>query len=153
MRLKPNTCNSEGSPSFYTWLPSLMPFLELHTRLHSSAWPPVPNGHAKDLCNPFNYSGISLLSTISKVFERVLINIIVPWIHCRVASELDSVVCILPTSYRRPFSTLESTKRKCMLPFWLPRKHSVCTVWHQSLFVKLYNKGIPLDVQQEPSTV
>ena len=39
---------------------------------------PIPKGHDKDLRNPSNYRGISLLSTISKVFGKVLINIIAP---------------------------------------------------------------------------
>ena len=41
---------------------------------------PIPKGHDRDLHNPSNYRGISLLSTISKVLEKVLMDIISPCI-------------------------------------------------------------------------
>ena len=34
---------------------------------------PIPKGHNKDLSNPSNYRGISLLSNISKVLERLVV--------------------------------------------------------------------------------
>ena len=34
---------------------------------------PIPKGHNKDLSNPSNYRGISLLSNISKILERLVL--------------------------------------------------------------------------------
>ena len=45
---------------------------------HGHIIPILVKGHNKYLRNPPNYRGISLLSTISRVFEKVLINIIAP---------------------------------------------------------------------------
>ena len=58
------------------------------------------------------------------------------------ASELDSAACTLPTSYRRPF---KECKRKAHAAF-LDAKKAFDTVWHVGLFVKFYEKGIPMRV-------
>ena len=35
---------------------------------------PIPKGHNKDLSKPTNYRGITLLSVLGKVFEKVLLH-------------------------------------------------------------------------------
>ena len=60
---------------------------------------PIPKGHDRDLRDPSNYRGISLLSSISKVLEKVLINIISP----------DITLNPLQGGFRSGYSCLHTT--------------------------------------------
>ena len=79
-RSRLSTCILEGPSSFYIWPISLMPYLPLDTSLHPFAWPHNTHPHrpCRDLRDLSSYRGISLLSFISKVLEKVLINIMSP---------------------------------------------------------------------------
>ena len=61
------------------------------------------------------------------------------------ASGLDIAVFTPPTFCKRPSNTQENVTRKHMLPFWMPGK-AFDTVWHEGLFVKLHNKGLPMRI-------
>ena len=65
--------------------------------LHGNAIP-IPKGHDRDLRDPSNYRGISLLSSISKILEKVLINIISP----------DITLNPLPGSFSSGYSCLHT---------------------------------------------
>ena len=82
MRSRLNTCILEGPHSFIIHLTNTfnailatghIPASFLHGHVI-----PIPKGHDRDLRDPSNYRGISLLSSFSKLFEKVLINIIAP---------------------------------------------------------------------------
>jgi len=94
---------------------------------------PIPKGHDRDLRDPSNYRGIYLLSSISKVLERVLINIISPSISLNPLQggfrSGYTAVFTLPTFYKRPSSTQGNKTRnihclsRCQESLWY------CVAW------------------------
>ena len=108
---------------------------------------PIPKGHNKDLSNPSNYHGISLLSNISKVLERRIL------LHLRA---LDPPLSLNPLQggFRPQLSCLHSAfvlqetiqhlcehGKKAFVAFLDVRK-AFDIVWHEGLLVKLHRKGI-----------
>ena len=59
----------------------------------------IPKGHNKDLTNPSNYRGITLLSAVSKVFEKVILLRL---------SDLQAKLNPLQGGFRMGFSCLHS---------------------------------------------
>ena len=107
---------------------------------------PIPKGHCKSLNNPSNYRGITLLSCISKVFEKILLN---RPLH------LQSSIHPLQGGFRPHFSCLHSAfllqeaiqslrlkKKKACVAFIDVHK-AFDTVWHVGLIVKPYERSIP----------
>ena len=107
---------------------------------------PIPKGHSKSLNNPSNYRGITLLSCISKVFEKILLNRLL---------YLQSYIHPLQGGFRPHFSCLHSAfllqetiqslrlkKKKAYVAFIDVHK-AFDTVWHVGLIVKLYERSIP----------
>ena len=111
-----------------------------------SARDSIPKGCDKDLTNPSNYRGISLLSNISKLIEKLLL--------CKLqATNLH--LNPLQGGFRSGFSSLHSAfifqeavqairdrGKKAYVAFLDVRK-AFDTVWHQGLFLKMHRKGIP----------
>ena len=108
---------------------------------------PIPKGHDKDLTDPSNYRGISLLSVIAKVFEKVLLARL---------TDLEGKLSPLQGGFRTGVSCLHSAfvlqeavlslrekKRKVFVAF-LDVKKAFDTVWHAGLFVKLFHNEVPL---------
>ena len=108
---------------------------------------PIPKGHNKDLSNPSNYRGISLLSNISKVLERLVL------LHLQA---LDPPLSLNPLQggFRPQLSCLHSAfilqetiqhlrehGKKAFVAFLDVRK-AFDTVWHEGLLVKLHRRGI-----------
>ena len=106
---------------------------------------PIPKGADKDLRNPSNYRGITLLSNMAKLFEKLLLTKI---------SEDGISLNPLQGGFKPGYSSLhtafilqeaiQSTReinKKAFVAFLDVRK-AFDTVWHEGLFVKLYNKGI-----------
>ncbi len=106
----------------------------------------IPKGADKDLQNPSNYRGISLLSNVAKLFEKLLL-----------ARMMTDGISINPLQggFRAGYSsihsafifqvavqTLRDLDKKAYVAF-LDVKKAFDTVWHEGLFVKLHQKGAP----------
>ena len=109
---------------------------------------PIPKSPDKDITNPSNYRGISLLFIIAKVFEKSL------------AVKLEEIIQLNPLqgSFHPGLSCLHTAfilqegilsvrekKVKALVTF-LDAQKAFDTVWHTGLFFKLRNKGCPLDI-------
>ena len=108
---------------------------------------PIPKSHNKDLSIPSNYRGITLLSVIAKVFEKVLLH--------RVSDQQDQLNP-LQGGFRPGFSCLHSAfilqeaissvrerKKKVFVAF-LDVKKAFDTVWHEGLMFKLALHKFPM---------
>lgn len=108
---------------------------------------PIFKGQGKDPIDPSNYRGISLTSTVSKLFERVIaprfLECLLPLLHP------------LQGGFRPGFSTLHSSyilqeailecrshQKKAFVALLDVRK-AFDTVWHDGLLFKLYEAGVP----------
>ena len=105
----------------------------------------IPKGADKDLKNPSNYRGISLLSNVGKLFEKLLLEKI---LHQGVSlSPLQGGFrpgySSIHTSFifQEPVQSLRECGKKAFVAF-LDVKKAFDTVWHKGLFVKLQEKGI-----------
>ena len=97
---------------------------------------PIPKGPDKDIRIPSNYRGISLLSNISKVFEKLILK------------RLQKVISLNPLQggFREGLScshtsfilqeAVQSNNLKAYVAF-LDAQKAFDTVWHEGLFVKL----------------
>ena len=107
---------------------------------------PIPKDPKKDQTDPSNYRGISLLSNISKLFEKVIL-----------AKLQSSSLSLNPLQggFRSGYSpahtafvlqeaiqSIRENGKKAYVAL-LDVKKAFNTVWHQGLFVKLHHKGIP----------
>ena len=109
---------------------------------------PIPKGHDRDLRDPSNYRGISLLSPISKVLEKVLINIISPDITLNpLQGGFRSGYSCLHTAYilQEAIQHIREQHKKAYATFLDARK-TFDTVWHEGHFIKLHNKGLPMRI-------
>ena len=108
---------------------------------------PIPKGHDKDLSIPTNYRGITLLSVIGKVFEKVLLHRV---------SDQQAHLNPLQGGFRPGFSCLHSAfilqeaissvrerKKKVFVAF-LDVKKAFDTVWHEGLLLKLALHKFPM---------
>ena len=108
---------------------------------------PIPKGHTKDLSNPSNYRGITILSNISKVLQKLILL----RIHLQ-----DSPPSINPlqggirqgygcahTAYvlQEAIQSLRERSKKAYVAFLDVRK-AFDMVWQAGLLVKLHQKGI-----------
>ena len=109
---------------------------------------PIPKRPDKDITNPSNYRGISLLSIIAKVFEKLL------------AVKLEEIIKLNPlqggfhlglsclhTAFilQEGILSVREKKVKAFVAF-LDTQKAFDTVWHAGLLFKLCNKGCPLDI-------
>ena len=112
---------------------------------------PIPKGHTKSLNDPSNYRGITLLCCVSKVFEKILLNRLLP---------LQSSIHPLQGGFRPHFSrihtafllqesiqTLQHKEKKAYVAFIDVRK-AFDTVWHAGLMVKLSEMSTPIYILQ-----
>ena len=108
---------------------------------------PIPKDRRKDQTDPSNYRGISLLSSISKLFEKLILHRL---------EDLQSTLNPLQGGFRKGVSCLHTAfifqeavaslreqKKKAYVAFLDVRK-AFDTVWHPGLMVKLHSKNIPL---------
>ena len=108
---------------------------------------PIPKGHNKDLTNPSNYRGITILSNVSKLLEKLVI-----W---RI-SELNPPPTLNPLQgsfiighscshtaliLQEAISSIREAGSKAYVAF-LDVKKAFYTVWHAGLLVKLHQKGV-----------
>ena len=112
---------------------------------------PIPKGHSKPLNNPSNYRGITLLSSISKVFEKTLLNRLL---------HLQSSIHHLQGGFRPHFSCLHSAfllqeviqsirqKKKKAYVALIDVRKAFDTVWHAGLMGKLYEMSTPVYILQ-----
>ena len=107
---------------------------------------PIPKDPQKDQTNPSNYRGISLLSNISKLFEKVLLAKLQPS-----SISLNPLQGGFRSGYspthtafvlQEAIQSIREGGRKAYVAM-LDVKKAFDTVWHQGLFVKLHHKGIP----------
>jgi hypothetical protein len=108
---------------------------------------PIPkSGSSIDLSSPSNYRGISLSSSLSKVFEKVLLISLTEILSPRIHS--------LQGGFRQGFSpshtsllvsegiySCREVHRKAYLAL-LDAKKAFDTVWHTGLFLKLFEYGV-----------
>ena len=114
---------------------------------------PIPKSHTKDLSNPSNYRGITILSNISKVLEKLILL----RIHLQ-----DSPPSLNPlqggfrqgygcthTAYvlQEAIQSLREKSRKAYVAFLDVRK-AFNTVWQAGLLIKLHQKGIKGHLQR-----
>ena len=107
----------------------------------------ISKGQSKDLSNPSNYRGITVLSNISKILEKLILLRI---------SELDSIPSLNPlqggfraghgcchTAFilQEAIQEIRDEGKKAYVAF-LDVKKAFDTVWHSRLLVKLHLKGI-----------
>lgn len=111
---------------------------------------PIFKGGNKDSSIPSNYRGISLSSNLSKLFERLLLQVL--------QSKLLPLIHPLQGGFRPGYSTTHMSylvgevvsagkAKKC--PTYLALldvQKAFDTVWHDGLFLKLYNHGIKGDI-------
>ena len=108
---------------------------------------PIPEGHNKDLSNPSNYRGITILSDVSKLLEKLVI-----W---RI-SELNPSPTLNPLQggfrsghscshtaliLQEAIASACEAGNKAFVAF-LDVKKAFDTVWHAGLLVKLHQKGV-----------
>ena len=104
---------------------------------------PIPKDQRKDQTDPSNYRGISFLSSISKLFEKLILHRL---------EELQSTLNPLQGGFRKGVSCLHTAfifqeavaslreqKKKAYVAFLDVRK-AFDTVWHPGLMVKLHSK-------------
>ena len=108
---------------------------------------PIPKGHNKDLSIPGNYRGITILSNISKVFEKLLLLKISqlpspPTLNPLQGGFQQHLSCIHSALIlQEAIQSLRDKGRKAYVAF-LDVKKAFDTVWHEGLFVKMHQKGI-----------
>ena len=106
---------------------------------------PIPKGHNKDLSNPSNPRGISTLSNVSKIFKKLILELISPVLPVNPLqggfhpghSCLHSTFILQET-----INHLRERKKKAYVAF-LDVSKAFNTVWHEGLLVKLHHKGLP----------
>ena len=108
---------------------------------------PIPKGHNKDLSLPNNYRGITILSNLSKVLEKLLLLKIYQQDSPPVLNPLqggfrEQVGCV-HTAFilQEAIQSLREKGKKAYVAYLDVRK-AFDTVWHQGLLVKLHQKGI-----------
>ena len=108
---------------------------------------PIPKGHTKDLSNPSNYRGITILSNLSKVLEKLtLLRIHLheppPSLNPLQGGFRQGYGCV-HTAYalQEPIQSLRERGRKAYVAFLDVRK-AFDTVWQAGLLVKIHEKGI-----------
>jgi hypothetical protein len=108
---------------------------------------PIPKGHNKDLSIPNNYRGITILSNMSKVLEKLLLLKIhqqdsPPRLNPLQGGFREHVGCA-HTAFvlQEAIQSLREKGKKAYVAYLDVRK-AFDTVWHQGLLVKLHQKGI-----------
>ena len=108
---------------------------------------PIPKGHTKDLFNPPNYRGITILSNLSKVLEKLtLLRIHLheppPSLNPLQGGFRQGYGCV-HTAYvlQEAIQSLQERGRKAYVAFLDVRK-AFDTVWQAGLLVKIHEKGI-----------
>ena len=92
---------------------------------------PIPKGHSKDLANPSNCRGITILSNISKILEKLVLRSISeldphPLLTLyRVVSEQVIAVLILLLCCKRLSRPYVMTVRRSMLRSLMLKRHSI----------------------------
>ena len=107
---------------------------------------PIPKSHTKDLSNPSNYRGITILSNISKVLEKLILLII----HLQYSPPSMNP---LQRGFRQgygcahiayvPQEAIQSLREKSKKAYvvFLDVRKAFDTVWQAGLLVKLHQKG------------
>ena len=108
---------------------------------------PIPKGHNKDLTNPSNYRGISLLSAVAKVFEKLLLIRLTDLGTIKLnplqGGFRPGVSCLHSAFvFQEAIFFLREKKKKAFVAF-LDVKKAFDTVWHAGLFVKLFQCNVP----------
>ena len=106
---------------------------------------PIPKEHDIDIRNPSNYRGISLLSTIAEVFEKIILSNVQPTTKLNPLEggfhpgySCLQTVFVLQTAIKHT----RKSKKEAYVAYLIARKAFV-TVWHKGLFAKIHQKGFP----------
>ena len=107
---------------------------------------PLPKSHNKPLDDPSNYRGISLLSCISKLFEKLLLlrlGDVQKSLNPIQGGFRSGVSCIHSAFvFQEAVASLREKKSKVYVAF-IDVKKAFDTVWHAGLMVKLHSRNIP----------
>ncbi len=111
-----------------------------------------PKSKHLDITNPSNYRGISISSTLSKLFEIVVLDIASPTLSeslHQLQGGFRKGYSISHTSFlvQEAILSCRDKQLKCYSAFLDARK-AFDTVWHAGLFVKLYKAGLTGDIWQ-----
>lgn len=108
---------------------------------------PIPKGHNKHLSVPNNYRGITILSNISKVLEKLLMLKILqqnspPTLNALQGGFREHMSCA-HTAFilQEAIQSLRDQGKKAYVAYLDVRK-AFDTVWHEGLLVKMHQKGI-----------
>ena len=102
-------------------------------------------GPDKDIRIPSNYHGISLLSNVSKVFEKLILKRLLKVISLNpLQGGFREGLSCCHTSFilQEAIQSIRDSKRKAYVDF-LDAQKAFDTVWHEGLFVKLIRSGVP----------
>ena len=108
---------------------------------------PIPKGASKDPTNPSNYRGITILSNINKILEKLVMLKIHSLEDPPVLNPLQGGFCKGVSCSHTAFLFQESVQslrdrgQKAYVAF-LDVKKAFDTVWHKGLLVKLHRMGV-----------
>ena len=121
--------------------------VHIHEAFHLGLVIPIPKGHNKDLSVPNNYRGITILSNVSKVFEKLFPLKIShqnfpPTLNPLRGGFREHISCT-HTAFilQKTIQSLRDQGKKAYVAYLDVRK-AFDTVWHEGLFVKMHQKGI-----------
>ena len=105
----------------------------------------IPKGADKDLRNPSNYRGISLLSNVGKLLEKLILDKLsadgISLNHLQGGFRVGYSSIHTAFVFQESVQSLRDLGKKAFVAF-LDVKKAFDTVWHEGLFVKLHEKNI-----------
>ena len=112
---------------------------------------PIPKGHNKDLSNPSNFRGITILSNVSKVLEKLILDKILsqespPSLNPLQGGFQPKLSCLhTALVLQEGIQHVREAGMKAFVAFLDVRK-AFDTVWHKGLLVKAFRKGVLVDL-------
>ena len=108
---------------------------------------PIPKGRNKDYSCPSNYRGITILSNVSKILEKLILQKLLsqddpPSLNSLQGGFREGYSCLHTAFiYQEAVQFVREKNRKVYVAFLDVRK-AFDTVWHKGLLVKAHRKGV-----------
>ena len=108
--------------------------------------------NSKDSTNPKNYRPISLTSTLLKLYEKIINERIVHYLHS------NNIIPLQQAAYRKKTATTHQlhrltnylanrkTNMKVTAAVYLDIQGAFDTVWHRGLILKIIQSGLPIQI-------